>query len=250
MIRRSRLAGLLHLWPIVALVLLWDVWVLANGYTSIVAPRPWSVINDVVGNPDAYAIDFLWTLAISVSGLLLGMLLGTIAAVLISLWAPMSAVLTPAALIVRSVPVTVMIPIIARVFGYEVYTVLVVTVITSFFPAFVLGLSGMASAPVSSRDLFVVFGSSRPASLWRLRLPYAVPNLLLALRITAPLAVLSAMLAEFLIGQQGLGYLFIVARSYMEIDRAWGTALVATMLSVFAFLAARFVERRITPRFT
>ncbi len=63
-------------------------------------------------------------------------------------------------------------------------------------------------------------------------------------------AVLGAMLAEFLMGTNGLGALFSESRSYSEMERAWGTALVATVLSVLVFLAARVVERRVDARVT
>jgi putative hydroxymethylpyrimidine transport system permease protein len=95
-----------------------------------------------------------------------------------------------------------------------------------------------------------VLGASRLTLLRRLLLPHAVPGLLVAFRLTASTAVLGAMLAEYLMGGRGLGTLFAQSVSFYQVDRAWGTALVATVVSVACFVAARAVERWGVARFT
>lgn len=242
--------GVLNYWPVVAILVAWELWVVLNGYTAIVAPPPTDVLADIASHPDAYVPDALFTIGMATAGLASGLILGLVAAVAVWSSAAISGVVTPAALVVRAVPITAMIPIITRVIGYDDRTVLAITSIISFFPVFVLAVSGLSSVPAVSEDLFQVFGAKRLVRLWRLHLPAAMPNIAIALRITAPAAILASMLAEFLIGQHGLGHLFSDARSYMDMNRAWGTAVVATVLSVVSFLIARAVERAILSRFT
>jgi NitT/TauT family transport system permease protein len=119
----------------------------------------------------------------------------------------------------------------------------VITAIVTFFPAFSLVGSGLRAASPATRDLFTVLGASTWRSLVRLFVPSAAPNLLVAVRIAAPSTILSAMLAEFLIGKSGLGYLFVDSVSYSQYARAWGTGVVATILAVLAFVAATRLER-------
>jgi putative hydroxymethylpyrimidine transport system permease protein len=114
----------------------------------------------------------------------------------------------------------------------------------SFFPAFVFVGSRLKDAPRATTDLFAVLGASRATVLRRLLLPHAVPGLLVAFRLTAPMAVLAAMLAEYLMGGRGLGVLFARSVSFYQVERAWGTALLATVVSVACFVGARAVERR------
>ena len=247
---RRVLTAIAHYWPVLAIFVAWDLWVVLNGYTTVVAPRPGLVLADIGGNPGAYAGDLVRTLLTSVVGLVLGMAVGVLAAIAVWTSAAVSGIVTPAALVLRSVPVTAMIPIIARIAGYGDSSILVIIVVVSFFPAFVLTVSGLASTPAAGSDLFGVFGANRLRTLWRLQLPHAVPNVMVAFRLTAPSAVLAALLAEYLVGSGGLGHLFSTARSYMELDRAWGTALLATVVSILTFVLARGVERRITTRFS
>ena len=247
---RSIGMGIVHLWPIALLLLAWDLWVVLNGYTSTVAPRPWFVIADVVTGFVEYIPSITYTLGMALGGLVGGTLIGFVGAVLVWWSAALSGVVTPAALIIRSVPITALIPIIARIVGYGDPAVLASTILICFFPAFVFTLSGLAAIPEAGRDLFTVLGANKFQVLSRLGVLYALPNLMVSVRITAPSAVLAAMLAEFLMGTNGLGALFSEARSYMDMERSWGTALVATVVSVLVFVAAQAGERRVESRLT
>lgn len=247
---RSLGMGLVHLWPIALLLLSWDLWVVLNGYTSTVAPRPWFVIADVVVGFADYVPSIMYTLGMALGGLVGGTLIGFVGAILVWWSAALSGVVTPAALIIRSVPITAMIPIIARIVGYGDPAVLASTMLICFFPAFVFTLSGLAAIPEAGRDLFTVLGANKFQVLSRLGVLYALPNLMVSVRITAPSAVLAAMLAEFLMGTSGLGALFSEARSYMDMERSWGTALVATVVSVLVFVGAQVAERRVETRLT
>jgi ABC-type nitrate/sulfonate/bicarbonate transport system permease component len=244
------LLGLLHFWPVALIIVAWDLWVVINGYTATVAPRPWEVVTSVVANYHELVGPTAYTAGIAVAGLIGGSVIGALGAMVIWWSSLLSGVLTPSALILRSVPITAMIPIIARVVGYGDAAVLVSTALISFFPAFVLTLSGLNSVPESEKDLFSVFGAGRFQILMRLAVLRAVPNAMVALRITAPMAVLSAMLCEFLIGDSGLGAEFSRARSYSNMEQAWGTALIATVMSVLVFGASRVLERTVTRRVT
>lgn len=231
--------GVLHLWPIAVVLIAWDLWVVLNGYTSTVAPRPWNVFADVATGFADYVPSIGYTLGMSLGGLVGGTAIGFVGAVLVWWSAALSGIVTPAALVIRSVPITALIPIIARIVGYGDPAVLTSTALICFFPAFVFTLSGLASMPEAGRDLFRVLGANKRQVLGRLGVLHALPNLMISVRITAPTAVLAAMLAEFLMGAHGLGALFSQSRSYQDMERAWGTALIATVVSVLVFVAAR-----------
>lgn len=230
-------------WTVLALVAAWAVWVHTQQLNQIVAPTPAAVFGDVLGHPGAYLPDLGWTLLNAAVGLTLGLVLGVTGALLV--WASplLSGLMTPMALIMRSVPVVAMIPVIARVVGFGITAVLTVTTVVSFFPVFVMAGSGLRAAPAATRDVFTVLAATRLTRLRLLLLPHAVPAVLVGLRLTASTAVLSAMLAEYLLGTHGLGLLFAQSVTFMDPARAWGTALVATVVSVLCFVGARAAER-------
>ncbi|MFI0409186.1 ABC transporter permease [Actinomadura sp. 3N508] len=237
-------------WPAVLLVGGWALWVKVNGYTELVAPMPQRVAADIAGHPGAYLGPALTTTWTALAGLAAGTLVGGVLAVLVWSSRIMTAVLTPAAVLMRSVPVVAIVPVMIGLLGTGRAAVVAITVVVTFFPAFSLVASGLRAPPAVVLDVFTVLGASKRAILVRLLVPYAAPNALVAVRIAAPSTILSAMLAEFLIGKSGLGFMFVDSVSYSHYARAWGTGVVATGLAVAAFVAATRLERRVLNRVT
>jgi NitT/TauT family transport system permease protein len=237
-------------WGIVLLIVLWQAWVLAMDFNAIVMPRPLGVLQDLAREPGIYGRNAMYTVGAALAGLALGMALGTALAVLAWLSTILEGLLTPLTVLFSSVPVVTLIPILARLLGYDVSTVLAIVVIICFFPAFVFTAAGLRALPAGSADLFKVLGARTPVTLLRLALPAAVPNWMLALRLAAANAVLAAMVAEYLMGTAGLGYLFGETKADFNMERAFGATAVATIVSVLFFIAAAAAERRVKQRWS
>jgi NitT/TauT family transport system permease protein len=236
-------------WGVLLLLIAWEAWVIANRFNPIVMPTPVAVLADLVEHPGVYLRNVGVTLMVAVFGLVTGMLVGTGLAV--AAWfSPIAAgLLNPLTLLFSSVPVVALIPVIARLLGYDTSTVLAIVVIITFFPSFVFASSGLRSLPAGSEDLFRVLGASKLAVLGRLALPAAMPNLAIAFKLAAAHAILAAMVAEFLMGTTGLGYLFAKTKADFQTEQAFGASLVATVISAAAFLAAGWVEKKVRERY-
>ena len=247
-IGRTAAAVLRNGWGILLLIIAWQAWVTAMDFNAIVMPRPLGVLQDLAGFPEVYWKNAVYTIAAAVIGLLLGMALGTGLAILAWLSDVLEGMLTPLTVLFSSVPVVTIIPIVARLLGYDFTTVLAIVVIICFFPAFVFTTSGLKALPAGADDLFRVLGARTPARLLRLALPAAVPNWSVALRVAAGHAVLGAMIAEYLMGTAGLGYLFAETKSDFNMERAFGATTVAMVVSILFFAAALAVERWVKER--
>jgi NitT/TauT family transport system permease protein len=237
-------------WGILGLLVAWQAWVFVSGVNEIVVPKPKDVVLDVVLNLGLYVSEAAQTLFLAVVGLFLGMFVGTALAVLAWLSRILSGILVPIGIILSSIPVVAMIPILARLFGYDVQTVMVIVIIISFFPAFVFTSAGLKALPPGSSDLFRVFGANKIRRFLYLVMPSAVPSWMIAFRLTAPPAVLVAMVAEFLMAQGGLGEMFRDSVADFQMSRAFGTSLVATIVSVLSFLGATWAEEKVKERWT
>jgi putative hydroxymethylpyrimidine transport system permease protein len=230
-------------WAVLALLVIWQLWVTLTGFNRIVLPTPFDVAADLVTNPGAYAGDTARTFGLALFGVVVGMALGF--AVSVATWASslVAGAVSPLVLMLRSIPIVAVIPVVARLVGYGNKIVPIVTIMLAFFPAYVMTSSGLRSASPTSLDLMTSLGASRWTALRRLLVPTAVPSVLVALRLCASSAVLAAMVAEFLAGTNGLGRLFSTTRVRFETERAWGAALIATALSVLLFQVALRIER-------
>ncbi|MFM9881754.1 MAG: ABC transporter permease [Burkholderiales bacterium] len=235
-------------WGVLLLLALWQVWVTAMDFNAIVMPRPLGVLRDLIAAPEVYWNHARYTILAATIGLALGMIVGMTLAICAWLSAVLEGLLTPLTVLFSSVPVVTIIPILARLFGYDISTVLAVVVIISFFPAFVFTTSGLRALPAGSDDVFTVLGAGRLTRLWRLALPAAIPNVMIGLRIAAGHAILAAMVAEYLMGTAGLGYLFGETKADFNMERAFGSTVVATMVSIGFFLAAIAAERWVRER--
>lgn len=234
-------------WGVLIILAAWQAWVLASGFNAIVMAHPADVVRDVLQHPDLYLPNAAHTLGVSLLGLLLGMAVGTGAAIAAWASALLGGLLAPLTLVFSSIPVVAVIPIIARLLGYDTSTVLAVVVIISFFPSFVFTAAGLRALPPGSADLFRVLGANRLQVLLRLALPAALPNWMIALRGAAPQSVMAATLAEFLMASEGLGQIFHQAKDELDMARALGASLVVAVMAVVVFLLASAAEQRVRP---
>jgi ABC-type nitrate/sulfonate/bicarbonate transport system permease component len=237
---------ILDLWPVCLLLFLWQMWVSAAGYNSIVLVPPSAVVADLVRFPAAYALPALHTLVFALVGLGLGMASGVLLALAAWFSELLAGITTPFALLLSSTPVVCLIPVIARLFGYQTHTELIAIAVMTFFPSFVYCSTGLRQLPAMSRDVLQVLHASRWQSLRLLALPAALPALATALRVGATFSILVALLAEYLMQTGGLGTLFAVTMQQFHLARALGASALAMTLSVLFFEVTRAFEYRIS----
>lgn len=236
---------LFDLWPVLLLLLLWQLWVSTAGYSSIVLVSPGAVLSDLLRHPGAYLTPGARTLAFALGGLAIGMAAGLMLAIVAWFSEFLAGITTPFALLLSSTPVVCLIPIVARLFGYEARTELIAVAVMTFFPSFVLSAAGLRALPPMSPDVFQVLRASRWQTLRLLALPAALPQLAAALRVGATYSVLVALVAEYLMQTGGLGTLFAVTMQQFHLARALGASLLAMALSVALYELTRALEQKV-----
>jgi NitT/TauT family transport system permease protein len=230
-------------WPVLLVAGLWQVWIAVGHVSQIVAPAPFEVGREIVRHAGDYVSAGAITLGVAGAGLVLGSALGSGLAVVTWFSPFVTGMLTLPAILVQSTPLVALMPVIARVIGYDQRTVIASAVLITFFPTFVLVASGLRALPPGTADVFAVLGAGRIALFALLVLPSAIPNVVVALRISSANCILAALVAEYLMGTAGLGRSFVTSESRFDTAAAWAACLVATALSVAAFLLSRSLER-------
>jgi NitT/TauT family transport system permease protein len=241
-------APLRKLWWLAGLLLLWDLYVRVQGFNVIVLPDPWTVAVALYKEWPLLLEKLALTMRAAIAGLVLGALLGTLVAIVAWSSRLASGLVSPFAIAVRTIPFVVFIPILARVMGYDTTMEVVVVTLLSFFPSFVLVSSGLHGLPAAASDLCAVFGATRWRKLTLIALPAAVPKLFTSIRLSAPRAVLGAMVAEFLTGIDGLGRLFLLARGDLQAERALAAAVLAAVSALVLFHLAQWAEEAVNRR--
>ncbi|MGI5240779.1 ABC transporter permease [Dactylosporangium sp. CA-139066] len=184
---------------------------------------------------------------------LVGMAAGTIAAAgtatAFALWRPVEQTLMPVAMALRAVPLVAMTPLIALVFGRGLLSVTVIAGIVTFFPVLVNVSLALRAVPAPALDLMRACGASPYFTLWRVQVPTALPALFAAMRVAAPLALVGALLAEWLTTGRGLGYLMLQAVTTFELDRMWAAVTVVTAASILLYTVISILEQLTLARY-
>lgn len=232
-------------WGLLLIFCVWQIWVTAGHYNGIVIVSPIAVIRNMALHPLDYLPPAFWTFSFAVAGLAVGLFAGLVLA--IAAWRAefLSTAISPVALMVSSTPIVCLIPLVARIFGYQSRTELITIAIMTFFPGFVYSSQGLRQLPPMSSEFFAVLAANRAKRLFLLALPAAVPSLAVAFRIGAAYSILVAMVSEYLMQTGGLGNMFALTSQAFQTERAWGASLTGMALSVAFYSASGSLEARI-----
>lgn len=236
-------------WPILALLVIWELVADLNGYTELLLPRPFGVASYVFNNLAKFAEPTLVTVALAVPGTLLGLTVGCILAILVWYSSILDGLITPTTSVLQAVPVVAMLPVIGRLVGYNEITVIVIVMLLSFFPTFVLVLGRLRQVNGSSEDVFRALGASRWNTLLRLLIPQAVPGLLAAVRMTAPFSIGAVILAQYLLSIGGLGQLITDSIVRSDTVTVWAIACITSIVSIIVFALTKRLEDRVAVHF-
>jgi len=234
----------------VAVVLLvWQLFLEIFGIDPFIGRGPSDVWNFVTtGQVGADARDQLWTASVTtLTDAGLGLFAGASVAVLVALFfnlAPSAeSTFMPAAIVLRSVPLVAMTPLITLIFGRGLMSVTVIAGIVTFFPVLVNVSLALRSTPKAALDLCQAYGASPVTMLRKVQVPTALPALFASLRIAAPLAIIGALLAEWLSTGKGLGYLMLQSSSLSNYNMLWAATVLVTVYSIVVYSIIAAIEK-------
>jgi NitT/TauT family transport system permease protein len=223
---------------------LWEGFVRWRDIRPLVLPKPSSIWSAANGNWSK-----MWE-ATQVSGfnalvgLLMGALLGSLAAVITSRFRSVDEIINPISIAINAIPIIVLVAIFTKMFGQtsEVPRRMMST-LAVFFVVFVNVARGLRQASPTQLELMRSYAASHRQQFLKVRLPNATPHLFTAVRIAAPLSVVTAFVAEYFGGNQnGLGYKITSAMVSSKKELGWAYVGDACMLGLAFFVAAAVLE--------
>jgi NitT/TauT family transport system permease protein len=193
-----------------------------------------------------------WTALDAVAGFFASALVGVLLAVLLSTSRLIRAAIYPYTIFFQTVPIIAIAPMLVIWLGFGPWPVGVCAFVVSVFPVIVNTLAGLLSTDPMLADLFRLYGASPAATMWKLRLPSALPSIFSGLRVAAGLSVIGTVVAEFSVGfsvgQVGLGTIIVANSTTSHLDVAFAAILVVSLLGLAMFgavnLAAHVFLRR------
>ena len=225
----------------VLVVVAWHLLVVAYDVPSYIVPSPVVVLNALAEDWALLWRSLLVTLRVTLLAFALAVVLGTLIAFLFaqSRWLEMS--LFPYAVILQVTPIVAIAPLIIILVGNTQVAVVICAVIVAIFPVISSTTLGLRSVDPGLMNLLRMYKAGRWQILWRLRVPSAAPYFFGGLRIASGLALIGAVVAEFVAGSgaagAGLAYQILQAGLQLNVPRLFAALLLLTLAGVALFAA-------------
>jgi ABC-type nitrate/sulfonate/bicarbonate transport system permease component len=228
----------------VVILVLWEVATLRVAKPGTIWPPPTAIASEIADEHSLFLAATVATLLEAALGFLGGLVLAFGLAGLAIRFRTAGSYLYRLALGLYGLPIIAIAPLLQIWLGPGIATKVVIALLASFFPIFVNTLQGFRTADPIALEMMSALGASAWQTLYRVRLPYALPLTIASFKIAAPSAIVGAMLAEWVGGDQGLGLTMLFAMFSFLVPRVWATLVVASLLSLVAYYGFHLLERR------
>ncbi|WP_021025242.1 ABC transporter permease [Comamonas sp. B-9] len=237
-----------RLWAAALLVLLLAVWEGAGrlgGISALVLPVPSAVLQALW---TGLASGYFWPhVAATVQAVLLGLAAGAsfglLAGMALAESVLLERVLKPYVVVSQVVPKLALAPLFVLWFGFGMLPTVLITALICFFPLMENTLTGLRQVDAQRLQLFRMLGASRLQTLVRLKLPTGLPAILAGLRVAVVLALVGAVVAEFMGASQGLGAVVISSQGMMDTSLMFAALLLIAALGLLLYQACLLLER-------
>ncbi|SDG72883.1 ABC transporter permease [Alloyangia pacifica] len=230
------------------LVFVWEAVVRGFGISPVLLPAP-SVIAARFGQSSGVLWqDFVQTvLKGALTGYVLGCGAALLTAIVVDRFDFLRRGLLPVGNFVAALPIIGIAPILVMWFGFDWQSKAAVVVVMVFFPVLVNAVQGLADTSAMQRDLMRTYAAGYWTSLWKLRLPAALPFIFNGLKIASTLALIGAIVAEFFGSPiTGMGFRISTSVGLLQLDLVWAEIVVAALAGSAFYGGVALIERAAT----
>ena len=227
-------------------------YIFASGDETLLAAKKFPFLHDIAWSFVQNWSDLWSAFRSTATGALVGLAVGTVIGVMIALLAARSRIwesaVYPYVVVGQMIPTIALAPIVLVVLRDVGTTRVVVASFITFFPISLNTLKGLKSVPADGAELMLSFNSSGLKTLWKFRIPAAMPFFFTGFKIAAPLAVVAEIVVELSGATTGVGYLILITQYYGPSFASffWASVLLALLLGVLFYRAAVWLERAMT----
>jgi len=235
---------------LVGALLVWEAATHALRIPRFVMPAPSAILAE--GWDWRYRfLGHAWvTLYETLGGFALSIAVGVPLAVLIVYSPVLRSAIYPLIVLAQSVPKIAIAPVLLLVLGYGEIPKVVVAFLVAFFPVVVDTATGLAATPPELLDLSRSYRASAFKTFVKVRLPMAMPFFFAGAKVAITLAVIGAVVGEFVGSDKGLGYVILSATSYWKTELAFSSMILLSLMAIVLFGAVALVERLVCPWLT
>ena len=238
-----------YLLSIIILLLGWQTTVTLLGIPHYVLPSPVRVFSTLVEESGMYSAHARVTLENMLAGAAIGIGLGVAVGFLIAYSRTLLWLCEPYLVIFQSFPREALIPVIVVWLGFGSGPKVVNAALLSFFPIALVTINNLLDTRAEYLELVRSWGASKRQEFLYCRLPYALQSIVGGLKISLPLALIGAVLGEFMGGNEGLGHVIVSSGANFRLDRSFAALVVLAGIGMITLAAVRLLQDRVFARF-
>ncbi len=233
---------------IVVLLLLWEAGVRYFEIPNFLLPAPTEIAQLFVDEWSLIQMHSLATIWAILTGYVTAVLFALAVSALMIRFALLERLIMPIFVGLQSVPKIAIAPLILVWVGAGMGSKIAVVMSIAFFPIVINTMAGFKEVDRGLADVFRSVDASERQLLFRLRLPYAIPYIFAGLRIATTLAVLGAIVAEWLAASSGLGYLVLSGSFNFNTARSFAAIISLAVIGTIFFNFMSWIEAHVSWR--
>ncbi len=228
-----------------ALIGLWQALVTWTELSEFVLPTPLAIATRMVSEWSLLATHAYVTLLEVVSGFALGVLIGIPLALAIFYSRAFERAIYPILVALQTVPKVALAPLLVLYLGYGWAPKITLAFLISFFPIVISTVVGLQSLDRNLVNLVRSMGANEWQTFFKVRLPAALPNIFGGFKVAVSLAVIGAVIGEYVAAERGLGYLQLQANSLFDTTLNFATVVAISGLGVILYFVIDIIESKV-----
>lgn len=248
-VRHAAGSFLLILAVLATLLVVWKAYIAVFDVSRFLLPPPedvWSASVDLVRSERTWH-HVRVTLQEIVGGFALAAVAGVLTGTLLGEVRLVERAMNPFLVALQVMPKVALIPLLLLWFGFGIASKVIVAAIFAYFPIATATVAGIKSVDAAHRDLAATLLAGRRHRLWLIELPSALPSILTGMEVGIVLATVGAVVAEYLGGSEGLGWLALISLNYLRVDQLFGVIVLLSLLGFALHTTVVSLRRVLVP---
>lgn len=234
--------------PVIALVIVtigWELWTRVNNVPIYIVPAPSEILRRLIGDVGFFATEGAVTMSEALAGFAIGSAVALVGATLMSHSRFLERSLLPLAILVKVTPIVAIAPLFVIWFGFGPVPKILIAALITFFPVLINGITGFRSVDPGAMDFLRSIRASNREIFFAIRIPSSMPYLFAAFRVSMPLSIIGAVVAEWFSADRGLGSVIIVAHSNLDMVTLFGAVFTLAFIGIVLTILILLIERKV-----
>lgn len=228
-------------------LVLWELVVRVFNISDFLLPLPTNIAERAFIDRSLLLHHLSITMIETVLGFAAAVLIGIVVAIVITTSERSKNLVMPIVIATQLVPKVAIAPLVLLWFGYGITSKVVIAFLIAFFPIVIDMATGLTMVEKELVDLLRSLGAKRWKIFVKAQIPHSLPFLFSGMRIAITLAIIGAIVGEFIGGSQGVGYLIVTSTSELKTELVFACLLVLTAAGFLLFALIGLLERIIVP---